>query len=110
MKNAFVRTSMIVALAVITAGLASAQDVGPPARRRGTSTLTATVSEQASFSVPSTVNFNVTNIVVTTVASGVSVTATTSCWRTLPRRCTSWSGERGGVHAVCRGDANLGGG
>lgn len=76
MTNAFVRTSMIVALTVSSAGLASAQTVLPLPNETGTSTLTATVSEQASFSVPSTVNFNVTNILVPTASSAVTVTAT----------------------------------
>src|ERR1700730_15041212 len=65
-KQALVRLSMVAALTVITAGLVSAQTVLPLPNETGTSTLTATVSEQASFSVPSTVNFNVTNILVTT--------------------------------------------
>jgi hypothetical protein len=72
----FVRLSITLALTVITAALASAQTVLPLPNETGTSTLTATVSEQASFSVPSTVNFNVTNILVTTPSSPVSVTAT----------------------------------
>jgi hypothetical protein len=67
---------MTVALIVVAAGTASAQTVLPLPNETGTSTLTATVSEQASFSVPSTVNFNVTNILVTTPSSAVSVTAT----------------------------------
>jgi hypothetical protein len=76
MKDTLVRLSMIVALTIITAGLVSAQTVLPLPNETGTSTLTATVSEQGSFSVPSTVNFNVTNILVTTPSSPVSVTAT----------------------------------
>jgi hypothetical protein len=66
---------MMVALTAITAGMASAQ-VLPLPNETGTSTLTATVSEQASFSVPSAVSFAVTNILVPTTSSAVSVTAT----------------------------------
>jgi hypothetical protein len=76
MKYTLVRLSMVVALTGTTAGLLSAQTVLPLPNETGTSTLTATVSEQGSFSVPSTVNFNVTNILVTTPSSPVSVTAT----------------------------------
>jgi hypothetical protein len=75
-RNTFVRLSMIVALTIITAGLVSAQTVLPLPNETGTSTLTATVSEQASFSVPSTVNFNVTNILVSTPSAAVVVAAT----------------------------------
>ena len=75
MKSIFARSSMIVALTAITAGMASAQ-VLPLPNETGTSTLAATVSEQASFSVPSTVSFAVTNILVPTTSSAVSVTAT----------------------------------
>jgi hypothetical protein len=67
---------MTLALTVATAGLVSAQTVLPLPDETGTSTLTATVSEQASISVPSTVNFNVTNILVTTPSSAVTVNAT----------------------------------
>jgi hypothetical protein len=67
---------LIAAFTLMTAGLASAQTVLPLPNETGTSTLTATVSEQASFSVPSSVNFNVTNILVTTPSSAVTVTAT----------------------------------
>jgi hypothetical protein len=66
----------MVALIIITARLVSAQTVLPLPNETGTSTLTATVSEQGSFSVPATVNFNVTNILVATASSPVSVTAT----------------------------------
>ena len=76
MKNAFVRTSMIVALTVITAGLASAQEVVTmPGNASSLTTLTAVVSDQARITVPSTVTFNVTNIAAATVASGVSFLA-----------------------------------
>jgi hypothetical protein len=76
MKSTCVRSSLIAAFTLMTAGLASAQTVLPLPNETGTSTLTATVSEQASFSVPSSVNFNVTNILVTTPSSPVTVTAT----------------------------------
>ena len=76
MKNAFVRTSMIVALTVTTAGLASAQEVVTmPGNASSLTTLTAVVSDQARITVPSTVTFNVTNIAAATVASGVSFLA-----------------------------------
>ena len=48
MKNAFVRSSMIVALTVTTAGLASAQEVVTmPGNASSLTTLTAVVSDQA---------------------------------------------------------------
>ena len=75
MKNAFVRTSMIVALTVITAGLASAQEtVTLPGSPASSTTLTANVSEQARVTVPGTVTFNVTDIAAATASSPVSVT------------------------------------
>ena len=64
---------MIVALAVTTAGLASAQEtVTLPGNAAGLTTLTAVVSDQARITVPSAVTFNVTNIAAATVASGVT--------------------------------------
>ena len=75
MKNAFIRLAVIVAIAVITALPVSAQTVLPLPNETSTSTLTANVSEQASFSVPATVNFAVTNILVATPSSAVTVTA-----------------------------------
>src|SRR5688572_25192662 len=75
-KKAFVRSSIIVAITVATASLASAQEtVTLPGNAAGTTTLTAVVSEQARITVPSVVTFNVTNIAVATVASGVSFLA-----------------------------------
>jgi len=74
-KNAFVRTSMIVALTVVTAGLASAQEtVTLPGSPASSTTLTANVSEQARVTVPGTVTFNVTDIAAATSSSPVSVT------------------------------------
>ena len=75
MKNVFVRTSMIVALTVITAGLASAQETVTLPGSPGSSTmLTANVSEQARVTVPGIVTFNVTNIAAATSSTPVSVT------------------------------------
>jgi hypothetical protein len=76
MRNAFVRTSMIVALTAISAGLASAQEVVVlPGNAISTTLLTAIVSDQARITIPSAVTFNVTNIAAATVASGVSFLA-----------------------------------
>ncbi len=76
MKNVFARTSMMVALTVVTAGLASAQEVVTmPGNASSLTTLTAVVSDQARITVPSVVTFNVTNIAAATVASGVSFLA-----------------------------------
>jgi hypothetical protein len=75
-RNTFVRLSIAVAITVVTAVLATAQTVLPLPNETGTSMLTATVSEQASFTVPSIVSFNVTNILVPTASSPVSVNAT----------------------------------
>jgi len=75
-KNVFVRTSMMVALTVVTAALASAQEVVTmPGDASSLTTLTAVVSDQARITVPSVVTFNVTNIAAATVASGVSFLA-----------------------------------
>lgn len=74
MRNVFVRTSMIVALSIITAGFASAQTTATLPDATGSTTLTANVSEQAQFTVPTGVTFNVTNVAASTVASGASVT------------------------------------
>jgi hypothetical protein len=75
-KNAFVRTSIIAAFTVMTAGLASAQTPVFLPDESTSSTLTANVSEQAQISVPATVNFAVTNILVSTASTPVSVAAT----------------------------------
>jgi hypothetical protein len=75
-KIAFVRAVTIVAIALAATRQVSAQTVLPLPNETGTSTLTATVSEQASFSVPSTVSFNVTNILVPTASTAVTVSAT----------------------------------
>ncbi len=64
---------MVVAIAVTTAGLASAQAVVTTGS--DTTTLTAVVSAQARITVPATVTFNVTNIAVATTAAGVSFLA-----------------------------------
>ena len=74
MKNAIVRTSLIVAVAVITAGAASAQtSVVLPDSSQST-TLTATVSEQAQVTVPAGISFLVTDVAASTAASAASVT------------------------------------
>ena len=74
MRKAIVRSSMIVALTVMTAGLASAQTTATLPDSTGSTTLTANVSEQAQFTVPAGVTFNVTSVAASTVASGASVT------------------------------------
>lgn len=74
MKNAIVRTSMMVALGAMGAGVASAQTAVTLPNSSQTTTLTANVSEQARVTVPSGVTFNVTNIAASTEASGASVT------------------------------------
>lgn len=74
MKKAFVRSSMIVALTVTTAALASAQTAVILPNSSQTTTLTANVSEQAQVTVPVGVTFNVTNVGASTAASAASVT------------------------------------
>ncbi len=74
MRKAFVRTSMIIALTTMTAGLASAQTTVAPPDSSQSTTLTANVSEQAQVTVPSGVTFNVTNVSASTAASAASVT------------------------------------
>lgn len=74
MRKAFVRISMIAALTVMTAGLASAQTTVTLPDSSQSTTLTANVSEQAQVTVPSGVTFNVTNVAASTAASGASVT------------------------------------
>jgi hypothetical protein len=74
-RNAFVRTSMIVGLTFVTAGLAFAQEaVVLPGSPATSTTLTANVSEQARVTVPGIVTFNVTNIAAITASTPVSVT------------------------------------
>jgi hypothetical protein len=60
-RKVFVRTSMIVALTTMTAGLASAQTAYVLPETSQATTLTAAVSEQAQIAVPSAVNFAVTD-------------------------------------------------
>ena len=74
MRNAFIRTSIIATFTVMTAGLASAQTTATLPDSSQTTTLTATVSEQAQVTVPAGVTFNVTNIGASTAASAASVT------------------------------------
>jgi hypothetical protein len=74
-KNAFVRTSMIVALTVMSAALASAQTTVELPNNSQQTLLTATVSEQARIIVPESIQFNVTNTSAITDASA-SVTVT----------------------------------
>lgn len=74
MKTVFVRASMTVALAVVTAGLASAQTVVTLPNSTQTTTLTANVSEQAQVAVPVGVTFNVQDVSLNTAASSASVT------------------------------------
>lgn len=74
MRKAFVRTSLIVALTVMTAGLASAQTAVTLPDSSQSTTLTANVSEQAQVTVPAGVTFNVTNVAASTAASAASVT------------------------------------
>jgi hypothetical protein len=75
MREAFVRSSMVVALSIIAAGPASAQaTIALPDSSQST-TLTANVSEQARITVPASVMFNVTNTAaITNAAAAVTVT------------------------------------
>ena len=74
MKQASVRTSLVAALVVITAGAASAQTTVALPDSSQSTTLTANVSEQAQVAVPTGVTFNVTNVAAATIASAASVT------------------------------------
>jgi hypothetical protein len=66
---------MFVAIIGMTAGLVSAQEaVTLPGSPASSTTLSANVSEQARVTVPSIVNFAVSNIAAATVAPAVSVT------------------------------------
>jgi hypothetical protein len=79
MKNAILRTSMIVAIAVMTATVASAQTpviITAGGDTSQTSILTANVSEQARVTVPEMVTFNVTNTALPTISGPQSVTVT----------------------------------
>ena len=64
---------MIVALTVVTAGLASAQVAVTLPDNSQSTMLTANVSEQAQVTVPTGVTFNVTNVQAATVAFATSV-------------------------------------
>jgi hypothetical protein len=74
MKNTLVRTSMIVAIAAMSAGVASAQTTVTLPDSSQSTTFTATVSEQARVLVPASVIFNVANTAISTAASAASVT------------------------------------
>jgi len=76
MKKSIVRTAVVVAIAALSAGVASAQTTVVLPDSSQTTTLTANVSEQARVSVPATVTFNVTNTSALTVAADASVTVT----------------------------------
>lgn len=65
---------MILAFAVTTAALASAQTTITMPDSSQTTTLTANVSEQAQVTVPTGVTFNVTDVNADTAATGASVT------------------------------------
>ena len=75
MGTVLVRTSMIVGLTVISAGLASAQTAVALPDSSQTTLLTAAVSEQAQVTVPVGVTFNVTNVALATASGPASVTA-----------------------------------
>ena len=74
MKNLFVRTSVIAAVAALSAGVASAQTTVALPDTSQTTTLTANVSEQARVTVPAGITFNVTNTSAITTAAAASVT------------------------------------
>lgn len=74
MKNVIVRTSMVLAATVITAGYASAQTTVALPDQTQTTTMTANVSEQARVTVPAGVTFNVVNTSAITNAGAASVT------------------------------------
>jgi hypothetical protein len=63
------------ALLLMSSNTAMAQTLVQLPNNSQTTTLTATVSEQAQVSVPAGVSFNVTNVGVATVASGASLSA-----------------------------------
>jgi hypothetical protein len=76
--------------AIFMAASASAQStVGLPDTSL-TTTLTATVSEQATLSVPANVSFNVTNIGTTTAATGASVSVSNIVLATATKQVKVW--------------------
>lgn len=74
MRKASVRTSIVAAVIVMSAGLASAQTTVTLPDSSQSTTLTANVSEQAQVTVPTGVTFNVTNVAASTAAAAASVT------------------------------------
>lgn len=74
MGKALKHASLVAAMLTIGSGLAQAQTVVTLPDTSQTTTLTATVSEQARVVVPANVTFNVTDVAASTAASGASVT------------------------------------
>jgi hypothetical protein len=83
----FGKLSMAAGAALVLMGgnAAMAQTVVLPDNSQ-TTTLTATVSEQAQVSVPAGVTFNVTNVGVDTAASGASVSASSIVLSTATKK------------------------
>ena len=74
MWSVCVRTALVPAIVLATAVTTSAQTaVGLPDQSQ-TTTLTASVNEQARVTVPANINFNVTNVSASTPATAASVT------------------------------------
>lgn len=78
MKNAFVRTSMIVALTAMSAAVASAQETVTLPDNSQTTTLTANVSEQARVTVPEFIQFDVVNTSAATPANAATPVTVTN--------------------------------
>lgn len=74
MGKALKQASLVAAMLTIGSGLAQAQTNVTLPDTSQTTTLTATVSEQARVIVPANVTFNVTDVGSSTAASGASVT------------------------------------
>ena len=76
MRNGLVRTSMLAGLLLAGTGTAMAQTTVPLPDTSQTTTLTATVSEQARIQVPSGINFAVSDVSAATNATAANVTVT----------------------------------
>jgi hypothetical protein len=73
MGNGIVRTTLVLGLLLAAAGTAAAQTTVLLPDTSQTTTLTATVSEQARIQVPAAVNFNVSDVTNATPAAAAPV-------------------------------------
>jgi hypothetical protein len=77
MRKHFVRAWLAIGIGIVGSGVAHAQTTVPLPDSSQTTTMTATVSEQATVVVPATVTFNVSNVgAITTSSAAATVTIT----------------------------------